>query len=109
MACRLLNSRTEPHHMIRALHLSCDLLAYLRTSIESIENAKNTLELSHAHGRAVGLGTGLAMANAITRTQFGMMCEVIMRAFEQRLDALTGQGLTASFVDADSRVASGCR
>lgn len=85
MVCRLLNSRYEPRRMIRAIGLPLKLQEGLQTCVEQIMSAHNIIDLSHAHGRALGLSTGFGMVNAITRKHFNLLGEIFQRAFDHRL------------------------
>jgi hypothetical protein len=89
MANRLLNASTDPQRMIRAMRLPNDLQRSLMTSLEPIWAAQDIVTLTHAHGRAIGLATGLGLVDAITHTQFLSLGKAYMRAFESRLAVLT--------------------
>jgi hypothetical protein len=91
MAYRLLNSNTDPQRIIRALPLSRDLRLGLQTCLKQIWTADNIIDLTQAHGRALGVGTGLAWVSALTPTQFTVLADAFTRAFEDRLTVLTGQ------------------
>jgi hypothetical protein len=54
VVCRLLNSRYEPRRMIRAIGLPLELQEGLQTCVEQIMSAHNMIDLSYAHGRALG-------------------------------------------------------
>jgi hypothetical protein len=85
VVCRLLNSRYDPRRMIRAIGLPLQLQEGLQTCVEQIVSAQDLIELSHAHGRALGLSTGFGMVNAITHTHFNLLGEIYQRAFDDRL------------------------
>lgn len=90
MANRLLNSSSDPVRVIRALRLGHDLQWGLESGVERIWNAESIAGLSHAHGRALGLGVGLGLVKAVTPQQFALLAEAYTRAFEERLAVLTG-------------------
>lgn len=71
--------------MTRAIGLPLQLQEGLQICVEQIMSAQDLIELSHAHGRALGLGTGFGMVNAITRTHFNVLGEIYQRAFDDRL------------------------
>jgi hypothetical protein len=89
MAYRLLNSNTDPYRIIRSLRLPRDLQQGVQTSLERIWAAENIIDLSHAHGRALGMATAFGLMEAITRTQFTVLAEAFTRMFEHRLAVLT--------------------
>ncbi|RMR00457.1 hypothetical protein ALP94_01043 [Pseudomonas savastanoi pv. glycinea] len=91
MSYRLLNSSLDPHRMISMSGVPRDLQQCLRTCIERISSAESIMELCHAHGRALGLSTGLGVAEAITGAQFNALGVAFERAFEDRLVSLKEQ------------------
>lgn len=91
MAYRLLNSKTDPQRIIRSLRLSRDLQLGLESCLGQIWIADDIIELTQAHGRALGVGTGLGWVSALTPTQFTVLAEAFTRAFEDRLKVLRGQ------------------
>lgn len=88
MGHRLLNSASDPQRILRALRLSSGLQHRLQMCLERIWTADTAIDLTHAHGRALGLSTGLGLVNAITPAQFNLMAEAFKKAFEDRLGAL---------------------
>lgn len=88
MACRLLNASPDPQRMIRAMGLPKNLQRSLMTCLQPIWAAHDSVTLSHAHGRAIGVATGLGLVDAITHAQFLFLAQVYMRAFEIRLAVL---------------------
>jgi hypothetical protein len=98
MVNRLLNARTDPQRMIRAMRLPTHLQRSLMTCLEPIWAAHDSVTLSHAHGRAIGVATGLGLVDAITHAQFLSLAQVYTRAFENRLAVLTESRL----LDTDS-------
>jgi hypothetical protein len=88
MANRLLNASSDPQRMIRAMRLPTHLQRSLMTCLEPIWAAHDSVTLSHAHGRAIGVATGLGLVDAITHEQFLTLAQVYMRAFENRLAVL---------------------
>ncbi len=91
MAYRLLNSPSDPLRVIRGLRLGHDVQWGLESGIELIWNAETVAGVSHAHGRALGLGVGLGLVKAVTPQQFNILAEIYTRAFEERFAVLTGQ------------------
>lgn len=89
MAYRLLNSNTDPQRVICSLDLRRDLRQCLQQYLDRIWTADTIINLTHIHGRALGVGTGLGLVNAITTAQFTLLTEAYMRAFEYRLAELT--------------------
>lgn len=85
MANRLLNSASDPQRLIRALRLKQDLQQGLLTCLEQIWSADSIIGLSQAHGRALGVSTGLGLAHAVTPEQFKVLAEAYSRAFDVRL------------------------
>ena len=88
MAYRLLNSTSDPQRIIRALRLSRDLQLGLISGLDRIWAADTVIGLSHAHGRALGMGVGLGLMNAVTAEQCLLLGEAFTGAFEDRLAAL---------------------
>ncbi|MEX6663675.1 hypothetical protein [Pseudomonas sp. W2-17] len=93
MAYRLLNSASDPQRILRALRLNHCLEQGLQMCLERIWAADTLIHLTHAHGRALGVGTGLGLVNAISPAQFTLLAEAYRRAFEDRLAELVEQAL----------------
>lgn len=89
MAYRLLNSASDPQRIVRSLRLPHGLQQGLQICLERIWTAETVLDLTHAHGRALGVGTGLGLMNAITQEQFALLADAYTRAFEDRVAELT--------------------
>ena len=101
MARRLLNSSVDPHRLVRSLRLPRDLQVSLETGLEFIYSAVSIIDLSHAHGRAIGLTTGLGIAKSITRVQFRLLCELYERAFDDSLTELNAKRFCKKFTAVD--------
>lgn len=91
MTYHLLNSSVDPYRMIRVSGVPRDLQRCLQACLERIRSAENIIDLTHAHGRALGLSTGLGMAKAITSAQSKVLGEAYERALDDRLVALNEQ------------------
>ncbi|TDV43796.1 hypothetical protein EC919_11543 [Pseudomonas graminis] len=105
MAYRLLNSASDPQRIIRSLRLNRDLQRGLESGLNRIWNADTVIGLTHAHGRALGLGVGLGLLHAVTPEQFNLLSEAYTRAFEHRLAVLAEQGLYQDEVNCGERTA----
>jgi len=88
MGHRVLNSASDPQRILRALRLSYGLQQGLEMCLERIWTADTAIDLTHAHGRALGLSTGLGLVNAITPAQFNLLAQAFTQSFEDRLGVL---------------------
>jgi hypothetical protein len=88
MPYRVLNSNSDPHRTIRLLRLKRDLRQGLEMYLDSIRAAEDVIKLTHTHGRALGVCTGLRLVSAITQVQFNLLAEAYMDALQYRLAVL---------------------
>lgn len=108
MAHRLLNSASDPQRILRALRLSHCLQQGLQMCLERIWTVDTVIDLAHAHGRALGLATGLGLVNAITPAQFNLLAEAFTQAFEDRPGGVSRLRVTVRKGDAITLPAALC-